>query len=561
MLFNSYSFIFLFLPLLLLCWRLTAGYGATRLSLVLLLFSVVFYALWGLPFLLLLAVILGMNYAFALALADPNRPDGATAATETIPEEEALASPTEAPDAQAEGSGSRLAKLRGGGRLFQGDGLKGLRAWACSRKGLLALALILNLLPLLWFKYSWFFAQNLALLMGTQWNFTPPGLPLGISFYTFIQIAWLVSVYRRQVTPQGFSRHALFSACFPYVISGPIVRYEQMGPQLDELSGSTAEGLAQGFTLFTIGLAKKVLLADGLAVYANAVFNAAEKAFPISGAEAWLGSLCYTFQLYFDFSGYTDMAIGIGLMLGLRLPENFDSPYKSTGIVDFWRRWHITLSSWLRDFLYIPLGGNRKGRLMQYRNLFLTMLIGGAWHGAGWTFIIWGALHGSMLGVNHFFRACIKGTLVERVLATPPMRLFFILFTFLCINLGWVIFRTVSLDGAAAMFGAMFAGPFTAEAAGLTADYAGLSATGVMAARWLPNNYFQGWLPFALLGISFVLCWAFPNSHELLHGRRDGSRPYLSWRPSAAWAASLACLAFVTLILVSRKATFLYFQF
>lgn len=561
MLFNSYSFLFLFLPLLLLCWRLTAGYGATRLSLVLLLFSVVFYALWGLPFLLLLAVILGMNYAFALALADPNRPDSATAEAEIIPEEDALASPAEPSDAKAEGPAPQLARSRRGGGLFKGNGLKGLRAWAYSRKGLLILALVLNLLPLLWFKYSWFFAQNLALLMGTQWNFTPPGLPLGISFYTFIQIAWLVSVYRRQVTPQGFSRHALFSACFPYVISGPIVRYEQMGPQLDELSGSTAEGMAQGFTLFTIGLAKKVLLADGLAVYANAVFNAAEKAFPISGAEAWLGSLCYTFQLYFDFSGYTDMAIGIGLMLGLRLPENFDSPYKSTGIVDFWRRWHITLSSWLRDFLYISLGGNRKGRLMQYRNLFLTMLIGGAWHGAGWTFIIWGALHGSMLGVNHFFRACIKGTLLERVLATPPMRIFFILFTFLCINLGWVIFRTVSLNGAAAMFGAMFAGPFTAEAAGLTADYAGLSATGALAAHWLPNNYFQGWLPVALLGISFVLCWAFPNSHELLHGRRDGSRPYLSWRPSAAWATSLACLAFVTLILVSRKATFLYFQF
>ena len=344
MLFNSYSFIFLFLPLLLLCWRLTAGYGATRLSLVLLLFSVVFYALWGLPFLLLLAAILGMNYAFALALADPNRPDGAMDEAEIIPEEEALASPLESPDAQAQGPGSRPAKFRRGRRLFQGNGLKGVSAWARSRKGLLTLALILNLLPLLWFKYSWFFAQNLALLMGTQWNFTPPGLPLGISFYTFIQIAWLVSVYRRQVTPQGFSRHALFSACFPYVISGPIVRYEQLGPQLDDLSGSTAEGLAQGFTLFTIGLAKKVLLADGLAVYANAVFNAAEKAFPISGAEAWLGSLCYTFQLYFDFSGYTDMAIGIGLMLGLRLPENFDSPYKSTGIVDFWRRWHITLS-------------------------------------------------------------------------------------------------------------------------------------------------------------------------------------------------------------------------
>lgn len=205
---------------------------------------------------------------------------------------------------------------------------------------------------------------------------------------------------------------------FPYVISGPIVRYEQVGPQFDALADPDAEGLARGFSLFSIGLAKKILLADSIALYADAVFNAAEKAFPLSGAEAWLGSFCYTFQLYFDFSGYTDMALGLGLMLGLRLPENFNSPYKSTGIVDFWRRWHITLSAWLRDFLYIPLGGNRAGRLKQYRNLFLTMLIGGAWHGAGWTFMIWGALHGLMLSVNHFFRAQIKGSRLEAILAS-----------------------------------------------------------------------------------------------------------------------------------------------
>lgn len=282
-----------------------------------------------------------MNYAFGLALAAPD-------AAPVLP----------AKECGSQTSGAKKAS----GRF--------------SRKTLLALALALNLLPLIWFKYSWFLAQNLALLFDAQWEFIPPGLPLGISFYTFIQIAWLVDVYRRRIIPAGLSRHALFSACFPYVISGPIVRYEQVGPQFDALSALTAENLARGFSLFSLGLAKKVLLADGIALYADAVFNAAEKAFPLSGAEAWLGSFCYTFQLYFDFSGYTDMALGLGLMLGLRLPENFNSPYKSTGIVDFWRRWHITLSAWLRDFLYIPLGGNRAGRLMQYRNLFLTMLIG-----------------------------------------------------------------------------------------------------------------------------------------------------------------------------------------
>ncbi|MBO5490970.1 MAG: MBOAT family protein [Desulfovibrio sp.] len=523
MLFNSYAFLFAFLPLLLLCWRLAAGYGAAGLGLVLLAFSIVFYGWWGLPFLALLAAILGMNYAFARALAVPEPP-----ADKDAPAGERAAGPC----------------------LF-----------GLSRKGLLGLALTLNLLPLVWFKYSAFLAQNLAALCNAYWQFSPPGLPLGISFYTFIQIAWLVSVYRGQVTPQGFTRHALFSACFPYVISGPIVRYEQLGPQLDRLGPSTAEGLARGFSLFTVGLVKKVLLADSIALYADNVFNAAEKAFPLSGCEAWLGSLCYTFQLYFDFSGYTDMAIGLGLMLGLRLPENFDSPYKSTGIVDFWRRWHITLSSWLRDFLYIPLGGNRHGKIKQYRNLFLTMLIGGAWHGAGWTFIVWGALHGAMLSVNHFFRARIKGTRLEGILAAAPLRLCSILFTFFCINLCWVVFRAVSIEGAGRMYRAMFLGPFTPEAAGIAAPPDGLTGLAALAARWLPNGYVQGWMPFALLLASFVVVWALPNSRELFDGRRDGTRPRLSWRPSAAWAAGLAGLAFAALILVSRKATFLYFQF
>ncbi|WP_374291534.1 MBOAT family protein [Desulfovibrio desulfuricans] len=545
MLFNSYSFLFAFLPLLLVCWRLTQGYGPTGLALVMLAFSVVFYGLWGLPFLILLAVILGMNYAFALALAAPEHEpvQDAASAEATDPAE-----PAGAKD-KAEGACLCGARKQTGCRF------------GLSRKSLLTLALVLNLLPLLWFKYSAFLAQNLGALLHAQWHFTPPGLPLGISFYTFIQIAWLVSVYRGQVSPQGFTRHALFSACFPYVISGPIVRYEQMGPQFDALAPTTAENLAQGFTLFTIGMVKKVLLADSIAMYADSVFNAAEKAFPLSGAEAWLGSLCYTFQLYFDFSGYTDMAIGLALMLGLKLPENFDSPYKSTGIVDFWRRWHITLSSWLRDFLYIPLGGNRQGRLMQYRNLFLTMLIGGAWHGAGWTFIVWGALHGMMLSINHFFRACIKGKTLERVLALAPFRLCSILFTFFCINLCWVVFRALTIEGAGRMYKAMFTGPFTREAAGLSATTDGLAGFAALAARWLPNNYIQGWIPFALLLTSFAVVWALPNSREMLHGRRDGSHPRLSWRPTAAWATGLAVMAFLTLILVSRKATFLYFQF
>ena len=261
MLFTSYSFLFLFLPLLLLVWRLAATGAPSFLHLVLLLFSAVFYVLWGPAFFLLLAALVAVNYAFGLALAQP-----------------------------------------------------GERSGRPGRRGLLALALCVNIAPLIWFKYSGFLAQVLMQVSGWEFSFTPPPLPVGISFYTFIQIAWLVGIYRRQIAPEGPLRHALFASCFPYVMSGPIVRYEQIGPQLDALGMATSRQMGMGVALFVMGMAKKVLLADSLAPYANAVFNAAERGFPLSGAEAWAGSFCYTFQLYFDVSGYTDMALGIGLI-------------------------------------------------------------------------------------------------------------------------------------------------------------------------------------------------------------------------------------------------------
>lgn len=507
MLFNSYAFLFLFLPIFLAAWQTfgrTHTAKARILPLLLLAFSIVFYALWGLPYLALLACMITINYFLGRALAWAD-------------------------------SGT-----------VQGASQRGL---GLSRRALLVCALVFNLLPLLWFKYSWFLIQNTALLLHADWEFTPPGLPLGISFYTFIQIAWLVDIYRNRIQPITLARHALFSACFPYVISGPIVRYEQIGWQFDRFIAANASGLASGFTLFSIGLAKKVLLADSIGFYSDAVFNAAEKAWPLSGLEAWLGSFCYSFQLYFDFSGYTDMAIGLALMIGLRLPENFNSPYKSTGIVDFWRRWHITLSSWLRDFLYIPLGGNRKGKRRQYCNLFLTMLIGGAWHGAGWTYIIWGALHGAMLAVNHSFRSIIRGKRVESWFGALPWRIFFIIFTFFCLNFCWVVFRAVSLDGALAIYSAMFGGwPDTQAFA---------NGIGCGLAAWLPNHYFTNWQSFALLLICWGICWFFPNSQQILSGQ---SRLF-AWQPTPGWAAAMALLAFMSLILLTRQSVFLYFQF
>lgn len=543
MLFSSYPFLFCFLPLALLVWQTVAhmaGRPAQALAQVLLLLSLVFYAFWGLGFLVLLLGLIFMNHVFGTALAAPDGPPqgGSTSV----------------------GRPTRARKIR------------------LSRKGLLAVALICNLLPLVWFKYSGFLVECAAWLCGTQWSFTPAGLPLGISFYSFIQIAWLVGIYRRELVPEGLMRHALFTSCFTWVISGPIVRYGQMGPQLETLAGVSAENLARGVTLLALGLGKKVLLADSIGAYADAVFNAAAAGIAPSTLEAWLGSLAYTFQLYFDFSGYTDMALGLGLMLGLRLPENFASPYKATGIVEFWRRWHITLGAWLRDFLYIPLGGNRRGRLRQYANLFLTMLIGGAWHGAGWTFIIWGALHGFMLSVNHFFRACVRGTRLEKVLALAPARLFCVAFTFFCLNLCWVVFRATSTDAALAMYAAMFgAGPAVwpplvapDAGAGLAGFLARLdpSAPNSLMVTLLPNRFFSGWLSFALLFVCAVIVWCCPNSQELLYGGKAtenasgaSTSPSLRWRPSPGWATALAVLTFVVLVLASRETVFLYFQF
>ena len=503
MLFSAYSFLLVFLPLVLVARHLTRHWGAERLCLVLLLFSVAFYAVGGGLFLLFLGVLVCVNHFFAQLVAPP--------------------------------VGEEAENLAAAPRM--------------ARKRVLTLAVVLNLAPLLWFKYSAFLGTNLAALLGTDWQFANHGLPPGISFVTFIQIAWLVGVYQGKFVPAGLGRHALFSSFFPYVISGPIVRYEQLGPQLDSLAPASPDMLARGVAMFCMGLAKKVLLADSLAVYANAVFNGADKAFPLTCGEAWLGSLCYTFQLYFDFSGYTDMALGLGLMLGLQLPQNFNAPYKATGIVEFWRRWHITLSTWLRDFLYIPLGGNRAGRLKQYRNLLLTMIIGGAWHGAGWLFLVWGALHGLMLCVNHFFRVITRETQLAAILALLPFRMLSTALTFYCLNFCWVVFRATTLEGAGRMYSAMFTGPLVAD--GLDGGLAGP----------LPNHWFTDWQGFALLGLSAIIVWCLPSSHEMFHGKVDGSKPWLSFSPNTAWAVGLAIMTFASLFMAARQATFLYFQF
>lgn len=504
------------MPFFLLIWILTAraGYAGHGLAASFLIFSIIFYSLWGFASLVFLLATICINYCFGQMLAQKG----------AVPQ-----------NCSAAGIGRGL-----------------------SRKTIFICALAINLSSLAWFKYSWFIIRNLALLMGTDWEFTPPALPLGISFYTFIQIAWLAGIYRGQLQPPKLSSYALFSCAFPYVISGPIVRYEQIGWQIDNLHDCNARDIAPGITLFCMGLAKKIILADSCGVYADAVFKAAVLGWPLSFSEAWLGSLFYTFQLYFDFSGYTDMALGTALMVGLKLPENFNSPYKATGIVDFWHRWHMTLSSWLRDFLYIPLGGNRHGKPRQYLNLFLTMLIGGIWHGAGWTYMIWGAMHGIMLGINHFFRFLVKNSALAFFLASPPVRIISILFTFFCLNFCWVIFRAPDLNAAIAMYKAMFL-PSCIESANPVPQLATGFLAGIQC-KFFPNHYIQGWHAFILLFFCAFICWFLPNSGQIINCRSN-SKLFPAWKPSAAWAFAMALMAFSSLCLLGRQATFLYFQF
>lgn len=406
MLFNSYVFIFGFLPVVLLgfFWlgRISHAYAAGWLALA----SLFFYGYWNPAYVgLLLGSIIG-NYAFGMWIAK---------------------------------AGTRYE-----------DGRK---------KQLLILAIAANLALLGYYKYANFFVASVNAVAGTGWGLGDILLPLGISFFTFTQIAFLVDTYRGEVKEYNFIHYTLFVTYFPHLIAGPVLHHKEMMPQFARATTYQINwsNVATGLMLFTLGLCKKTLWADPLAVYADAIFNGVSAGMLPTIYEAWCGALAYTLQIYFDFSGYTDMALGIALMFGVRLPINFNSPYKAVNIIEFWRRWHMTLSRFLRDYLYIPLGGNRKGKGRRYLNLFITMLLGGLWHGAGWTFVIWGALHGIYLMINHAWHALRR--MVGQDPTQPlswPIHIFSGLLTFIAVILAWVFFRANDFNSAAVFIKAMF---------------------------------------------------------------------------------------------------------
>ena len=381
MLFSSVTFLFFFLP-----FTVAAYFVAPTMALknaVLLLLSLLFYA-WGEPaFVLVLAAAIVFNYGAALVI-----------------------------DAQAGGGGRKIA---------------------------LTISVVINLSLLAFFKYLTFIISNLGWFthyFGVRLLSPAIPLPLGISFFTFHCLSYLIDAYRgRFPANRRLGEVALYVALFPQLVAGPIVRYRLIARQLRKRRHSLGRASA-GLQMFVIGLSQKLLIADQLAPLAQAVFDRTHRP---SLADAWIGALAYTLQIYFDFAGYSNMAIGLGLVFGFTLPRNFDMPYQSRSITEFWRRWHISLSSWLRDYLYIPLGGSRGGPRRTYRNLVVVFLLCGLWHGASWTFVLWGAWHGVFL--------VIERAVLSRQLARAPAPLAWA-YAATAVSAGWVLFRAPSLGAA-----------------------------------------------------------------------------------------------------------------
>lgn len=512
--FSSYTFVIFFLPAVLLGAIALMRWGTQRTRLLFLAgASLVFYAWWDWRFVGVLALSLVVNYIVGRALA--GRPHLPT----------------------------------------------------------LVVGIAFNLLLLGYFKYADFFIESLNATTGINIATLGVVLPLGISFFTFQQIAYLVDVHRRQAVEHSFSHYLLFVTFFPQLIAGPIVHHKEMMPQF--VAGWAGRVLpatfSQGLAIFIVGLFKKVMIADSISQFADPVFDAAAGGVAVPLLEAWGGVTAYSFQIYFDFSAYSDMAIGLGLMFGLRLPINFNSPYRATSIIDFWRRWHITLSRFLRDYLYIPLGGSRLGAGRRYANLAIVMLLGGLWHGAAWTFVIWGALHGAALALNHFWRRSVLGRESHAEPRSPAGRLLGMPATFLFVTVAWVFFRAPDLDSAMILLSGM---------AGLNGivlphTYFGyLGALGPAAVeagiRFEEAYLFLGLHQLLWLAGLLALVWGAPNTLQWAAYRPPAGTPRprmfawaarLRWSPSPLWALTLSAVCIVCLVFMSRGGTFLYFQF
>jgi alginate O-acetyltransferase complex protein AlgI len=385
---------------------------------------------------------------------------------------------------------------------------------------LLALGIVVNLCVLAYFKYMNFFLENINGLFAAKFSLETILLPLGISFFIFQKIAYLADSYKGETSSYTPLEFACFVMYFPQLIAGPIVHHRELIPQLRQGLRLTATDLAAGLCLFTFGLLKKVALADPLAHFSDAVFSLASAGHGQPLIVSWSAAVGFSLQIYFDFSGYTDMALGLALMMGIRLPLNFDSPYKASNIIDFWRRWHMTLSRFLRDYLYIPIGGNRRGELRRYINLMLTMLLGGLWHGAGWTFVAWGGLHGSYLIINHGWE---RVRTKSGFRSTPATRAISRLATFSAVVIAWVFFRAQTFDAASLLLRGMI-GWY-----GVAASPETLDVLKGQIPLWATGNFAMA---VAVLAILVAAVCILPNSQEILATYRPAETP-VAIRPFA----------------------------
>ena len=462
MLFNSYVFICVFLPIVVCCFFVIAKrYGRKPAQFWLVISSLFFYAWWDYRYLALLLLSILFNYKISCQIS-----------------------------------------RKGMKKFWLVAGIAG------------------DLCLLGWFKYAGFFADTFNALAGAAVIDVPHViLPLGISFFTFTQIAYLVDTYRGETITGDVVGFFEFVTIFPHLIAGPIISHRSMHPQFMAAHSYQLDygNIAQGVVLFSLGLFKKVVLADSLAPWVGTIFS---QAGPLDFVTAWVGALGYTLQLYFDFSGYSEMAIGLGLMLNLQFPTNFNAPYRATSIVDFWRRWHMTLGAWVKEYLYIPLGGNRQGEIKKMRNLFLSMLLVGFWHGAGWTFILWGGWHGLLLMINHQWR---------RLSISLPRGLAWAM-TFLCVVMGWVVFRANDFVGAIAYLSAMVD----------IHSYGSVS---------LIHGEVAKCFRFVLAGMLLVLL--VPTPLAMMK----------KFTPNKKWVAAAIILFVISLLKMNEYSEFLYFQF
>jgi alginate O-acetyltransferase complex protein AlgI len=500
MLFSSYTFLFFFLPAALVGFCLLSRYrGPKAAKLWLVLASLFFYGWWNPVYVGLILASMGFNYEMGRHIGQRVRSAG-----------------------------------QAGGPLFLG--VAG------------------NLALLGYFKYANFFIHNVNGLLGSHWELGRILLPLGISFFTFTQIAYLVDVSRGIVCEYDLGDFLLFVTFFPHLIAGPIIHHSEMMPQFAEPRTYHFDwsNLAIGLGLFSLGLFKKVAIADAMSSHVGKVFGAAASGGALHPQDAWAGVFAYTFQIYFDFSGYSDMAIALARMFGIVLPQNFNSPYKALNISDFWRRWHMTLSRFLRDYLYIPLGGNRRGEFRRYMNLMVTMGLGGLWHGAAWTFVLWGLFHGAGLAIQHGWQAFRSKYYPDRPTWWPAGlspwggRALTLLF----VMVGWVLFRSANVPTAQHVLAAMFGlGPGPIEGSPLL----------VKAKTWW-------WL-----GVLLAFVWWLPNTVEIMgrHTRLPAqagdapsvSRGWLRWEVSPWWACLAGLLLAVSILCLSHAGEFLYYNF